>query len=575
MAESLKDRLVKGLLEGKLVTQSQLNKALDTQKKKGGRLSDILVREGYLTAEYLTAVIGRELGIPPIRLSRYKIDPAVLNLLPKKLIRQYRIIPVSKIGDMLTIAVADPLNIFAVDDIKSLTGYKIGTLLTTEQEIDEAINEYYEKSAKDTIDGLIAGMKKGGKIEVVGQDPGGITDSATLAKMVQEAPVVKITNVLLSEAVKLGASDILIEPMEKSVRVRFRVDGILEEVQSPPKKLQEAIVSRLKVMAGLNIAERRLPQDGRFMARLLSKEVDFRVSILPDNFGEKAALRILDKTTAMLNMEKLGFEEAVLGVLKKTSQRPHGMMLVCGPTGSGKTTSLYSVIKHVDTPEKNIVTVEDPVEYQLKGINQVTIRPSLGLTFSSALRSILRQDPDIIMVGEIRDFDTADIAIKAALTGHLVLSTLHTTTACGSITRLVNMGVEPFLMASSVILVAAQRLVRKLCPKCKEKYKLPEGEKKELGLSEIKESVFYRAAGCKSCIDTGYKGRIGLTETLFLSPMVRELIATKAGEARIKIQARKDGMKSLRENGIQKAVSGITSLEEVLRVTVGDQEVGV
>ncbi len=576
MAQALsREKLNKELIKKGVVSKENLEKALSIQKQKGGKLSDILVENAFVDRKTLMSFLSLELGIPPIDLSRYKIDQKILELIPKKIARHYQIVPISKIGNLLTIAMADPLNIFATDDIKTLTGLKLGVVISTDKDIKDALDQYYGEKAHQVIEKIIEGIEEEKNIHMVEGGSAEQMDSLSLIKLTQEAPIVKITNLLLSEAVKLKASDILIEPMETELRVRYRVDGILQEGRSPAKSMQQAIVSRIKVMSLLNIAERRLPQDGRFKIKIDEREVDFRVSVLPSSFGEKVALRILDKSQATLDVKKLGFEDAPLLELKKASGYPHGMILVCGPTGCGKTTTLYSILKDIDTPEKNIVTVEDPVEYQLKGINQVTIHPDIGLTFASSLRSILRQDPDIIMVGEIRDFDTADIAIKAALTGHLVLSTLHTTTACGSITRLVNMGVEPFLMASSVILVAAQRLVRKLCPKCKEKYKLPEGEKKELGLSEIKESVFYRAAGCKSCIDTGYKGRIGLTETLFLSPMVRELIATKAGEARIKIQARKDGMKSLRENGIQKAVSGITSLEEVLRVTVGDQEVGV
>jgi type IV pilus assembly protein PilB len=365
----------------------------------------------------------------------------------------------------------------------------------------------------------------------------------------------------------------LVEPQEKSLRVRYRVDGILRESREQPKSLQHAIISRIKVMANLNIAERRLPQDGRFMLKLRNREVDFRVSILPGSYGEKAALRILDKSTAMLDLDTLGFAEKSLTILKELSQRPHGMILVCGPTGCGKTTTLYSVLKFVDNPTKNIVTVEDPVEFQLRGISQVTIRPNIGLTFPSSLRSILRQDPDIIMVGEIRDFDTVDIAIKAALTGHLVLSTLHTTTASGSIVRLLNMGVEPFLISSSIILVAAQRLVRKICSHCKEPYKIDERMAKRLNLDPKKKT--YRGKGCKDCLDTGYKGRTGLIEVLPLTTKVRELICRKAKEFEIKDAARKGGMTTLRENGLASVEQGLTTVEEIVRVTVGDQEVAL
>ena len=569
-----REKLNKELVEKGVVSKENLDKALSIQKQKGGKLSDILVEKGFVDKKTLMSFLSLELGIPPIDLSRYKVDQKILELIPKKIARHYQIIPISKIGNLLTIAMADPLNIFATDDIKTLTGLKLGVVISTDKDIKDALDQYYGEKARQAIEKIIEGIEEEKNIQMVEEGSAAEMDSVNLIKLTQEAPIVKITNMLLSEAVKLKASDVLIEPMETELRVRYRVDGILQEGRSPAKSMQQAIVSRIKVMSMLNIAERRLPQDGRFKIKIDEHEVDFRVSVLPSSFGEKIALRILDKSQATLNVKKLGFEETPLLELKKASGYPHGMILVCGPTGCGKTTTLYSILKNIDTPEKNIVTVEDPVEYQLRGINQVTIRPGIGLTFASALRSILRQDPDIIMVGEIRDFETADTAIKAALTGHLVLSTLHTTTACGSIIRLTNMGLEPFLMASTIILIAAQRLVRKLCPKCKERYKLSESQKNELGLSGRKDFVFYRAKGCKLCIDTGYKGRVGLTETLFLSPMVKELIATKAGETQIKNQARKDGMKTLRENGIQKAIAGITSLEEILRVTIGDQEPG-
>jgi len=571
MAGSLDERLIKSLIDNKIISQDKLDAALEIQKKKGGKLNDILISGNYVNKERLAAILGQELGTPPIKLSRYKIDPEVLKLLPKKLAEQHRVIPISKMGDVITIAMADPLNVLAVDDIKDRTKCKVSTLIATDKDIENAINEYYEPSAKETIDKLVDKLDDGEKIQTVGMEEEKF-DSGALTKVVEGAPVVKITNILLSEAVRLRASDVLIEPHEKDLRVRYRIDGMLQTIQSPPKNLQNAIISRLKVIAGLNIAERRLPQDGRFMARMFNKDVDFRVSILPSSFGEKAALRILDKTTAMLDVERLGFEAKGLGDLKVAAEKPHGMLLVCGPTGCGKTTTLYSILKYLDTPEKNIVTVEDPVEYQLKGINQVTINPAVKLTFASALRSILRQDPDIIMVGEIRDYDTVDIAIKAALTGHLVLTTIHTTTACGSVVRLLNMGVEPFLISSSIILVAAQRLVRKICDACKELYQLDDTTAKLFGI-DPKKNKLYRGKGCKTCLNTGYKGRIGLVEVLTLTPKIKELVASNAQEFQIKEAARKEGMKTLREHGIEKALKGITTVEEILRVTVGDQDI--
>jgi type IV pilus assembly protein PilB len=399
--------------------------------------------------------------------------------------------------------------------------------------------------------------------------------STDILRISQDAPVVKVTNLLLTEALSQRASDILIEPLETELRVRYRIDGIWREGKRSPKVFQSAIVSRIKVMSDLDIAERRLPQDGRFKVKLGSREVDFRVSVLPTSRGEKVALRILDKSQATLDIEKLGFDEKSLGEIKKADSKPHGMILICGPTGCGKTTTLYSILQHVNSLEKNIVTVEDPVEYLIEGINQVSAKPDIGLTFASALRSILRQDPNIIMIGEIRDFDTVDIAIKAALTGHLVLSTLHTTTATGSIIRLVNMGVEPFLITSSLIMVGSQRLVRKICPNCKTQYEPSDEMLRKLKVEPEKgKARFYRGSGCSACLGTGYKGRTAIIEVLMLSPKIKSLILEGAQEYRIREEARKEGMRTLRENGIQNVLDGMTTIDEVLRVTVGEQDLG-
>lgn len=574
MALSLKERINNLLLEKGLITPEKLNEAIEFQKEKGGKLSDILAEKGFVDKKDLMVILSEELGIPPINLARYKIDPAVVKLIPRKTAQHYQIIPISKMGNTLTVAMADPLNVFAIDEIKTLTGFQIGILITTDKEMQIAIDEYYGEAAHEAIEEIMAGMVD--KVEMVDEEKvrEGIATNE-LIRLTQETPVVKMTNFILAEGVKAKASDILIEPMENKLRVRYRVDGLLRETKSPPRFMHEAIVSRLKVMSSLNIAERRLPQDGRFKIRIQNREVDFRISVLPSNIGEKAALRILDKSQAMLDLDKLGFEEKPLNDLKRESQRPHAMILVCGPTGCGKTTTLYSVLKYIDSPDKNIISVEDPVEYDLHGINQVTIRSEIGLTFASSLRSILRQDPDIIMVGEIRDFETADTAIKAALTGHLVLSTLHTTTAPGSIVRLINMGVEPFLITSSIVLVGAQRLARKICPSCKEEYKVNRSVFKDVGVKIDKENVsLYRGRGCKNCLNSGYKGRVGLMETLVLTPKVKELIVNKAQEYQIKEAAHKEGMATLRENGLKKALEGITTWEEILRLTVGDQDIG-
>jgi len=575
MPLSLKERLNSILIEKGLVTSEKLNEALKLQKKKGGKLSDILVTSGFVERRDLMIVLSEELGIPPINLSRYKIDPALIKLIPRKLAQHYQMVPISKMGDLLTVAIADPLNVFAIDEIKALTGFKIGVLITTDKDIQNAIDEHYGETAHKAIEDIMSGMDKVDHLEMVDEAAGGKQTApvSDLIRLTQETPIVKVTNLILSEAVKVKASDVLIEPLENALRIRYRVDGILREGKNPPRSMHEAIVSRLKVMSGLNIAEHRLPQDGRFKIRIQNREIDFRISVLPSSGGEKAALRVLDKNQAMLDLDRLGFEEKPLIDLKKASQKPHGMILVCGPTGCGKTTSLYSILKFVDTPDKNIVTVEDPVEYDLRGINQVTIRPSIGLTFAGALRSILRQDPDIIMVGEIRDFDTADISIKSALTGHLVLSTLHTTTAPGSIVRLVNMGVEPFLITSSIVLVAAQRLARKICPNCKEEQKVPRSIFEGCKLDTTKDKItVYRGKGCRHCLNTGYKGRVGLMETLVLTPRIRELIADKAQEYKIKEAALQEGMVTLRQNGLKKTLDGTTTWEEVIRLTAGDQE---
>ncbi|MFH1380842.1 MAG: ATPase, T2SS/T4P/T4SS family, partial [Candidatus Omnitrophota bacterium] len=551
---------------------NDIKKALEIQRAGGGKLSDILVGMGHVSRNDLLSALSDEPGIPPIDLSRYKISPEAIKLIPKKMAKAYHVIPVSKMGNFLTVAIADPLNVFANDDIAQVTGHKISMVIAKDKDIDDAITEHYEGGAHEAIEKIIEEIKADDAIEVLD----GSEDSASstqLLQMVQDAPVVKVTNMLLSEGVKARASDILIEPLENSVRVRYRIDGLLKEVQHPSKRIHAALVSRLKVISNLNIAERRLPQDGRFKAKIQNREVDFRISVIPSSNGEKVALRVLDKTQATLDINKLGFEKETLECIKKSALRPHGMILSCGPTGCGKTTTLYSILKLIDSPEKNIITAEDPVEYQLEGINQLSVKPSLGLTFSGALRSFLRQDPDIIMVGEIRDFDTVDISIKAALTGHLVLSTLHTTTASGSIVRLVNMGVEPFLIVSSLILVLAQRLVRKICERCKEPYTLDEAVVKILQLEPGKKYTAYRGKGCRDCQNTGYLGRIGLAEALLLTPEIKKLILEKAQDHEIKDQARKSGMKTLRENGAGKILRGLTTVEEIIRVTVGDQDI--
>ncbi len=574
MSESLKKELVQILIDAKLLSQEQLDDALKIQKEKKGNLRDILISQKFVDENDLMAALSQRSGIPPISLRKVKINKDVVSLIPEELARRYIFMPVSKIGNTLTIAMADPLNVFAIDDIKALTKFTIQPIISTEDEIMSALDKYYEQGAAGKFDSLLKESDNALFENITITKEAETHDTETLLKKMGEKPVVRLTNFILTEAVNRGASDILIEPQEKKTSVRYRIDGILQESPTVPKVLHNALVSRIKVMSNLNIAEHRLPQDGRFKARVSKREVDYRVSVLPSSFGEKVALRVLDKSAVSLEIDKLGFEDAVLQKIKSNALKPHGMIIACGPTGCGKTTTLYSILQFIDKPTKNIVTVEDPVEYELYGINQVTALPESGLTFAGALRSILRQDPDVIMVGEIRDFETVDVAIKSALTGHLVLSTLHTTSAAGSVIRLVDMGVEPFLITSSCLLFLAQRLVRRICPECKEAYKVTDAMRKDLELDEFEKKMdvrieeFFKGKGCSNCKNSGYKGRTVISEAFVLSPAVKNMIIKKEPESLIAEQAGKEGMRNLRENSLLKAVKGITSLEEILRVTV-------
>jgi type IV pilus assembly protein PilB len=569
---SLKERLTEILIKNKLITEKQLQEAIEAQKEKGGRLSDIIVELKFIKEGDLISLLSEGLGFPLIDLKRFRIDPEIVKVIPADVARHYQIIPVSKIGDSITLAMADPLNIFAIDHVKALTGYKINTIISSACDISQAIDLSYPDATKDIIRDLVKEIADF-SIELIKEDKEALPSEQDLSRVSFDAPIIKITNMIIDEGVKKKSSDILIEPLDKKLRVRLRIDGVLQEQQAPPKSMHLSIVSRIKVMSDLDIAEHRLPQDGRFKAKVGGKEIDFRVSILPSSFGEKVAIRILDKSVGVLNIEKLGFSEDSITKLKTVSKLPHGMILVCGPTGSGKTTTLYSILKYVDSPEKNIVTVEDPVEYQLEGINQVTARPDIGLTFASSLRSILRQDPNVIMIGEIRDYETVDIAIKSALTGHLVVSTLHTTTSFGAIVRLINMGVEPYLINSSLVCVVAQRLVRKVCDYCKEPLVLNKeiADSLKLNLYGIKKADFFKGKGCDRCFNSGYRGRVGIAEILLLSPDIRELVLSRAQEHVIKKQARQEGTKTLREDGLQSALKGLTTVEEVLRVTAPDE----
>ncbi len=569
MALSLTKKIYDLLLSKKLVSENDLKKARGICAEKGGNLSDILVEMKAVSKGDLLTALSEGLGFPPVKLSLLRIDKETLELIPRKIAMSYRILPVSRVGKQLTVAMADPLNVVAIDDLKIVTNLDISPVVAAEDDIKEAIHRYYERSADEEISALVSDMESA-QMEMLTEEEEEKISSSDLLRITEEAPVVKLTNMVISRAVKERASDILIEPMEANSRVRFRIDGVLCERYAPPRKFHQALVSRIKVMSDLDITEMRLPQDGRFMIKVEGRKIDFRVSVIPSSFGEKVALRVLDKEQAMIDLDRLGFKERDLKTIRTASAKPHGMILVCGPTGCGKTTTLYSVLKHVDDPGKNLVTVEDPVEYELKGINQVTINDEIGLTFAGSLRSILRQDPDIIMIGEIRDFETLDIAIKSALTGHLVLSTLHTNTASGSIIRMVNMGEETFLIAASVELIAAQRLLRKLCPECKEPYTPPKEVADKYGLFDKNNKIprIYKPRGCKKCSGSGYQGRTGIIECMRLTPAIKDLVFKRAQESEIEKVARSEGMVTLRENGIENVIKGITSLEDVLRATI-------
>ncbi len=568
---SFKERVITSLLSRQLLREDQMAEALAVQKAQGGSLHKILIDRGLVTEEDLMAAISQGLGIPPISLARLKLPPELKALIPRDLAAQYQVVPVSCIGQTLTVAMADPLNVFALDTIGSMTGLSINPLLATRKDIRDAIDQYYGTGVEETLQEMVR-KAESASVEIIATAREEESEAEKLLGQTQEAPVVKFTDLLLTKAVRVRASDLFIQPQEKSVRVRFRIDGILQDSESPPKQLHAAIVSRIKIMSELDIAERRLPQDGHFKFRVDDRLVDFRVSILPSAFGGNVCLRVLDKGQMALDLDALGFAPRDLEQLKACARRPHGMILSTGPAGSGKTTTLYCLLKLIDSPDKNIITVEDPVEYQLEGINQVNVKGDIGLTFAKALRSILRQDPDIIMVGEIRDAETADMAIKSALTGHLVLSTLHTSSAAGCVVRLVNMGMEPFLLNSCLMAAVGQRLVRKVCPRCAESYRPAHGVAARLGLVDKRGEPLelVRGTGCRSCFQSGYAGREVIGETLMMTPEIRELILKRAPERDIENMARKQGMSTLRERGLAKVAQHITTLDEIFRTTTGD-----
>jgi type IV pilus assembly protein PilB len=572
---SMSSRLGEILIKENLITSDQLKQALEHQKSTGGRLGTCLMKLGFISDDEITGVLSRQYGVPSINLKYYEVDATVIKLIPQDTAVRYQIVPLSRVGSTLTIAMTDPTNVFAMDDIKFMTGFNVEPVVASETAIAEAISKFY--GATQSEEELSNVMK-----DLTGEDSADLELAAEeqeknlseLERSAEEAPIIKLVNLILTDAVKRGASDIHIEPYEKELRVRFRIDGILQAVMMPPMKLRDAIISRIKIMAKLDISEKRLPQDGRIMIKYRKdgkiKDLDFRVSTIPALYGEKIVMRLLDKENLRLDMTKLGFEPESLIKFERAILRPYGMVLVTGPTGSGKTNTLYSSIAKLNTPETNIMTAEDPVEFQLAGINQVQMKDQIGLNFAAALRAFLRQDPNIILVGEIRDFETAEIAVKAALTGHLVLSTLHTNDAPSTISRLMNMGIEPFLVATSVNLICAQRLVRKICSNCKEVLPVPEQAMLDAGYTqeELKTTQIFIGKGCATCNKTGYKGRVGLYEVMEINDELRELILVGASALELKKKAVDNGMLSLRRSGLTKVALGMTTIEEVVRETV-------
>ncbi len=614
---AMSGRLGAMLVSSGLITEDQLQKALATQKNEGGRLGSILVKMQFVQEDKLMTFLSKQYGVPYVDLSKFEINPAVIKHIPAEVAQKYRIMPINRAGATITIAMVDPSNIFAIDDIKFMTGYNVEAVVATEGAIVEAVKKYYGAAAKSLVAAKTGGIaqtaqpREEKKISLDAKDyamdenaedsfvddidTGGLVDVDDFDNLVHgavdelevvedekldalsgevEAPIIKLVNGILLRAAKAGVSDIHIEPYEKKFRVRYRLDGVLKTVMGLPLKIRNAIISRVKIMASLDIAERRLPQDGRIKLKMSKNKVmDFRVSVLPTLFGEKIVMRLLDKSNLQLDMTKLGFDEDQLLNFKEALGKPFGMVLVTGPTGSGKTTTLYSALSELNTDSENIMTAEDPVEFNLMGINQVQMKDEIGLNFAAALRSFLRQDPDIIMVGETRDYETAEIGVKAALTGHLVLSTLHTNDAPSTINRLLNMGVEPFLVSSAVILIVAQRLVRKACQTCKKPQKLPIETFIAAGFDpeEAKTIVSYRGEGCDICNQTGYKGRVALYEVMPLKDEIKELILQGASVFDIKKAAVNGGMKTLRASGLLKVKAGLTSLEEVVENTFPDK----
>jgi len=567
-------RLGELLTKASLISQDQLKEALRVQKDSGGKLGETLIKLGFVSEEDITECLSQQFGVPSINLQHFEIDSSVIKLIPGDVARKYNILPVNKTGATITIAMADPTNVFAMDDIKFMTGYNVEPVVASELGIKAAIDNYYGTTASLELKKVMEDLQQAESADLEVLEEQEEMDVNALADSAEEAPVVKLVNLILTDAIKRGASDIHIEPYEKEFRVRFRIDGILYEIMNPPLKLRDAMTSRMKILSKLDISEKRLPQDGRIKLKIKledkNKELDFRVSVLPTLFGEKMVLRLLDKDNLRLDMTKLGFEQESLARFEEAIFKPWGMVLVTGPTGSGKTNTLYSALSKVNSPEVNIMTAEDPVEFNLPGINQVQMKEAIGLNFAATLRSFLRQDPNIILVGEIRDFETAEIAIKAALTGHLVLSTLHTNDAPSTINRLMNMGIEPFLVATATQLIAAQRLVRRVCSQCKEPVDVAPQALINIGYRKDEVGTFtaYKGRGCDKCNNTGYKGRVGLIEVMVIDDDIRDLILSGGTAIDIKKKAMENGMITLRRSGLVKIKEGITTIDEVVRETV-------
>jgi len=571
---SIKENIISILLNSKAVGAEALDKALEIQRKKQLPLRRVLLEEKLVSESQLIALLSEHLYIPLLRLDKYKFDSKLFELIPERIAKQYRIIPLSLIGDTLTVALADPLNIVAIDDLRAVTGYTLNLVLSTEEDILRAIDSQYGTKVQETDINSI--LREGSREDAEAEDssPAEDMDLSAGFKQSQKPPIVKVVDFLLSQAIRKRASDIHIEPEHDHLKIRYRIDGALQEIFRIPRVNQNAVIARLKIISNLDITESRVPQDGRFRVRFESREIDFRVSCLPTTYGQKFVLRILDKTSLSIGLDKLGFSAQPLEVFKETVKKPFGMVLVTGPTGSGKSTTLYSILNQLNTPDRNIVTIEDPVEYQVYGISQVQACHDIGLDFAGGLRALLRQSPDIIMIGEIRDSETADIAIKASLTGQLVLSTLHTNDAISTITRIIDMGVEPFLAASSIVMLCAQRLCRRICPRCRQQVK-PDRELlagagflEECSADELEKATIYSAPGCEYCNNSGFYGRIAIAEALIIDDTIREMIIKRSPEDDIRKYAfQRIGMRSLRQDAFLKVREGLTTLEEALRAT--------